>query len=315
MQEQHQGATLGSSCGELSQSVRCQNAHVNGSVNTRGVRSFAASLALHVFVVLGLALATRAPAKNAAHSAASDVAAWSGETFDVADVVRAARRASEPEPERGRPTRTHSPAAPSALPTPPLRPSSASVSAPGKSATLASPSVTDSPAPPGSSVGAAPGAFGAAGLPPGVRNLAAAFCRAIPPATRSDPAWQVLPLGPAGSLRALIVVDDSGRIASAEADPDEHRQSPPAPHMKRLLDKTVMLLGGGAFALSAQTGAGSEKLAIEVELSQRAPSDDAEPGHMMSQGYRAPTLATPGHAYFTLGSGRHFEARVTIVRE
>jgi len=73
------------------------------------------------------------------------------------------------------------------------------------------------------------------------------------------------------------------------------------------------LLGAGAFALSAKTGAGMEKLLLEVELSERAPSEDSAPTHMTSQGFVPPSAGRPGRAHFTLGSGRHFEARLTIV--
>jgi hypothetical protein len=173
-------------------------------------------------------------------------------------------------------------------------------------------------APPGPAESAQPaasgvGAFGAAGLPPGVRQLPAAFCRAIPPATRADPAWQTLPLGSAGSIQIVIEIDESGKIVSAEPDPAKHRLRAPEPHLKRLVDRTVLLLGAGTFALSAKTGAGIEKLLLEIELSQRAASEESAPTHMTSQGFEPPSANRAGRAHFTLGSGRHFEARLTIV--
>jgi hypothetical protein len=56
-------------------------------------------------------------------------------------------------------------------------------------------------------------------------------------------------------------------------------------------------------------------LRISVTLSQREPSqaEGRKPGDALAFGRDWPTLAVPGRAYFTLVSGRHFEAQIAIV--
>jgi hypothetical protein len=83
-----------------------------------------------------------------------------------------------------------------------------------------------------------------------------------------------------------------------------------------LVKRTIALLQAGRFALTSAPGlAGRERLRIEVTLSQREPLDHPgdDPHHALNLGHDPPTASEPGKAYFTLASGRHFEARVTIV--
>jgi len=144
--------------------------------------------------------------------------------------------------------------------------------------------------------------YGAAGLEPGVRNLAKAFTRAIPASSDRDPIWSSLPLGPAGSLKVSIAIDGDGRIDSVEVL-GKVRPS----HLVRLVDKTVLLLRGGQFALSREgTSAKTEILELEASISMASSSDDP-----MEKGNRPPTPGHPGRAFFRQ-SGRTIEVRVSL---
>ena len=71
----------------------------------------------------------------------------------------------------------------------------------------------------------------------------------------------------------------------------------------------------GRFALAkGDATAGRETLLVEVSLSEREPLDTegANPDHGARYGFKPPRPSRPGHGYFTLNSGRHFDAKVTI---
>ncbi len=152
--------------------------------------------------------------------------------------------------------------------------------------------------------------YGAAGAGRGIRILAPAFTRAIPAAVSADLTWSRLPVGVAGRLAITVTLDDEGKI-TAVAIPDEAVDP-----LRALVDRTMALLRAGRFALSPSGGAGEQRLDIEVELSQRAPIEHGhgKPTDALELGHRAPTSTQPGKAFFTLASGRHFEARITVVR-
>jgi hypothetical protein len=153
--------------------------------------------------------------------------------------------------------------------------------------------------------------YGAAGLPPGVRQLAPAFTQAIAAATNRDPYWAELPFGNHGSARVVIDVGEDGRITLVERD---GAQTLPPP-LERMLKRTLLLLRAGRFALSRRgSGAGRESFEIEVTLSQIPPpeGDWDDPGHTASIGFTPPKPGRPGRAYFVHGSGRRFDAKVTL---
>jgi hypothetical protein len=55
-------------------------------------------------------------------------------------------------------------------------------------------------------------------------------------------------------------------------------------------------------------------LKIQVTLSQVSPPEGEwdSPGHTAAMGFVPPEPGTPGRAYFVHGSGRRFDARVSI---
>lgn len=154
------------------------------------------------------------------------------------------------------------------------------------------------------------GQFGAEGLPSGVRRLAIAFTRAVPAATSRDPIWSSLPVGNAGSVRVEVRVNDEGRIVHTET-----LGPTPAPeHLARLLQRTVLLLQRGRFAVSGVSAGDLEVFRIDVKVSMKEPADGFEAGQVVRLGFEPPDANGRGTAFFTLGSGRHVEAAVRVER-
>jgi len=159
---------------------------------------------------------------------------------------------------------------------------------------------------------AATGAFGSEGLPPGVRSLPSAFARAIPPATGADPIWQSLPTGTQKPFILAIEVDAEGHIASAKILGAHDGEDTP-PQFEHLRQRVIALLGGGLFALQNNGSAGRDLFRITITLSDRAVKDESEPAQLVERGFDPPRGNAPGRAYFTLASGRHFEAKVEVL--
>jgi hypothetical protein len=158
---------------------------------------------------------------------------------------------------------------------------------------------------------AATGALGSTDLPPGVRSLPSAFTRAIPPATGADPLWQTLPAGKQHPFTVAVRVDRDGHIQESKIVED-HEGTPPEQFV-HLRERVLALLGAGSFALQNNVSAGSELFRITITLSDRAVKEESEPAELVERGFDPPRGTQAGRAYFTLASGRHFEARVELL--
>jgi hypothetical protein len=159
----------------------------------------------------------------------------------------------------------------------------------------------------------AAGTFGQEGLPPGVRRLGYAFTRAIPAATPADAAWRELPAGHVGTIRIELQVDETNHLGALkhwQARPGE--PAPPAV-LERMVERTLLLLRAGQFALSGFNQPGSERLIIDVHLRDDAPDEEAST-EVVNKGFDGATPNHPGKAHFRYGTGRTFEAKVTIVQ-
>lgn len=189
------------------------------------------------------------------------------------------------------------PKAPPRKPKPPPPSRAASPASPGaETATNASPSS---------------GTFGQEGLAPGVRRLGYAFTRAIPAATPADAAWRELPSGHVGTIRIELEVDENNRLGALkrwQGRPGE----PPAPAvLERLVERTLILLRAGQFALSGSNQPGSERLVIDVYLRDEAGEEDAG-DTVVQKRFEGASPGHPGSAYFRYGTGRAFQAKVTV---
>jgi len=156
------------------------------------------------------------------------------------------------------------------------------------------------------------GAFGSDSLPPGVRSLPGAFARAIPPATGADPIWQSLPAGTQRPFILAVEVDADGHIGSAKIL-DGHEAGETPTQFEHLRQRVIALLGGGLFALQNNGTAGRDLFRITITLSDRPVRAESEPAELVERGFEPPRGNAPGRAYFTLASGRHFEAKVEVL--
>jgi hypothetical protein len=156
------------------------------------------------------------------------------------------------------------------------------------------------------------GSYGAQGLPQGVRRLGYAFTRAIPAAGPAERAWLELPSGEVGTIGIELRVDEAGQLGAAKRW--KVRPNGPAPpvELERLVERTLLLLRGGQFALSGSNQPGTERLLIEVVLHDDAATDEAAGSNVVEKSFEGARPGQPGRAGFRYGTGRRFEARVTI---
>lgn len=288
------------------------------------VTSLLGSLGVHACVALTLLLAVR-PAVPRAPSDSPRADTWAGNAVEVDAVATPNTVASLPSGAAANPASTAAdspepaPAATQAATalssTPNFAPKStteALVRHVSKASPRARAVVATEASSGGVSAASASGAFGGEGLPPGVRSLPSAFTRAIPPATGADPIWQTLPVGPERPFTIALEVDANGHISSAEVL-QEKDGTPVETQATHVRERVVALLGGGVFALQSDVGAGRVLLRITITLSDRAVHDEDDPAQLVERGFEPPRGATAGRAYFTLASGRHFEAQVQVL--
>jgi outer membrane biosynthesis protein TonB len=301
----------------------------------RSLGALIVSALLHVAVALGIAASSKASAARVRDEVARPDA-WAGNTFEVDALLAQAAVPTAPEPKEPAPAQAAPPPpAPAEIKQPvkvkPARPAPAPAAEREPEPSEGPPPGDRSPAPERSEASVrrearntrpdegdsgaaaapseAPATYGAAGQAAMERSLAKAFTRAIPAAISKDSIWSELELGPAGASKIEITIDEEGKIASADPERPQPKQ------LKRLLDRTLILLRAGRFALSRGEGAGTETLELEATISELpAKADESmNPRDPVQLGFEPPTGEKPGRAFFTLASGRHVEIRVRLV--
>jgi len=317
------------------------------STSTTQLTSLLGSVGLHVCAVVVLVLVARKPPAVPVPASRERADAWLGASAVEVDAVATpeatpniANAASSPEsnPEPAAAAATEPAAAAGTDPATPEAPEAKPQRPPIEHQAEAQPAAKPRPPRPrprprqAASVGAgiaaaktaptdgshdantpaATGAFGSEGLPPGVRSLPGAFARAIPPATGADPIWQSLPAGTQKPFILAIEVDAEGHIGNAKIL-GAHDGSEIPPQFEHLRQRVIALLGGGLFALQSNGNAGRDLFRITITLSDRAVMEDSEPAQLVERGFEPPRGNAPGRAYFTLASGRHFEAKVEVL--
>lgn len=307
------------------------------SASAAQISSLLGSVGLHLGVVLILLLAARKPPPLPAAAPRDRPDAWLGASAVEVDAVATpeatpniANAASEPESdsppaaaaaasEPATAAVAPSPAAPpehqtdaESVPKPkPIRARPRKQAKPSAAiAAAATPAAAEGSH--DANTPAATGTFGSEGLPPGVRSLPGAFARAIPPATGADPIWQSLPTGAQRPFILAVEVDAQGHIANAKIL-DAHDGNEIPPQFEHLRQRVIALLGGGLFALQNNGVAGHDLFRITITLSDRALKDEVGPAQLVERGFEPPRGNAPGRAYFTLASGRHFEAKVEVL--
>jgi hypothetical protein len=319
--------------------------HLLQPLNTTLKSFLALSLTLHAGI--GLLAATSAPKEPPAAPAPPDRWAGSGVEVDALPLPHpvshsepaaepAARQAPAPEPERpaaARP-RPAARAAERAEPAPERAPrpaentpntaenapsaadarASRTRSSPANERAAATPAAPQASATASASAPETPGgAFGASGLPPGVRHLPNAFTRALAIANRGDRRWQALPIGRTGEARVRLAVGEAGELGELEFA-DERERDALSPVVRRLLDNTVLLLKAGRFSIDPKRlSAGVARLRVLVEISEREGANpEGDPSELFGVAWEAPRRDKPGKSGFILNSGRQVTAWVWI---
>ena len=295
--------------------------------------SLLGSLGLHCCIVVGLLLVARKPSALA-HLPQDRPDSWLGNAVEVDAVAApettpnianeaiasppaepnapalATQAAALPEPTPQKPSTK----ALEATARPPAAPPATSKRQAARTRVSANPSPTQAVGD-GSheaTTAAATGAFGSEGLPPGVRSLPSAFTRAIPPATGADPIWQSLPLGRQRPFTLSIEIDAQGHIGNAQILGARDGSDVPV-QFEHFRQRVIALLGGGLFALKNNATAGRDLFRITITLSERGVPDESASADLVERGFDPPRGSSAGRAYFTLASGRHFEAQVEVL--
>jgi hypothetical protein len=145
----------------------------------------------------------------------------------------------------------------------------------------------------------------------GVLSLGYAMARAISHAAPADAAWRELPVGHVGTIRIELAVDESHHLGEARrlrAKPDE--PTPPAV-LEGLVERALLLLRGGQFALSGSRQPGVEQFTIDVAIRAEV-TDAAGADAVVQTGFSGATPKRAGKAYFRYGTGRAIEAIVSV---
>jgi hypothetical protein len=118
--------------------------------------------------------------------------------------------------------------------------------------------------------------------------------------------WAKLSTGDAGTLRAVLHVDESGHLGEAEAV----GQDPPKA-LLNVLRRTVVLLQAGTFAVrGSAVSAGKETIELKAAVSDET-DDGTEGGRdKLAFSYEGGR----GKASFTQAGGRHVEVTVRVVK-
>lgn len=298
----------------------------------RSAPALLVSLLLHASLPLVPLVAMYGHAAPPALKALPNSVAMVGNSIEVeaptperAATPGAAQPAPEPEPVDVKALPTEAPAEPVAKPLPvevvekaapvvslprPPKPPAAAKPAKPPSAVARSAATAGSEAP---TTGApAAGTFGQEGLAPGVRRLGYAFTRAIPAATPADAEWRELPVGKVGTIRIELEVDENNRLGAMKQWQGRAGEPAPPAVLRRMVERTLILLRAGQFALSGSNQPGAERLVIEVQLRDEAAEGEGE-SVVVQKGFDGASPGHPGRAHFRYGSGRSFEAKVTIV--
>ena len=117
-----------------------------------------------------------------------------------------------------------------------------------------------------------------------------------------------------GALPAFVLavqVDVEGHIGSTQIVGKQDGLVPE--YVDHFRQRVIALLGGGLFALQNNGTAGTDLFRVTITLSDRAVKEESEPAELVERGFEPPRGNTPGRAYFTLASGRHFDAKVEVL--
>jgi hypothetical protein len=185
----------------------------------------------------------------------------------------------------------------------PLAP--ANSTAPGAESTAVAPSPSAS----SGAVTASGEAFGAVGLPPGVRYLPKAYTRALPQGSWGLAGFRTAPIGKFCEARVAIAVAEDKSLGTLEV-PDELERAALPGLCKTMFENAHRLVSNGEFSLDPKTlTSGVLRLRIEVVVSDGEALPEGDP---QMWDYIDPSPGKRGRGTFVLPSGRRVDAFVNI---
>lgn len=187
------------------------------------------------------------------------------------------------------------------------------------SAKATTPSAESTAAAPSSSMTTSTGtmsgeAFGAVGLPPGVRYLPKAYTRALNQGSWGVRGFATVAAGKLCDARFAIAVGADRRLGDIEY-PDESARDAVPPLCRTMFENGLLLVRGGEFSLDPKTlDAGTMRLRVRVEISEGAPPPncDGDPSKMCSESQETPAPGRRGRSTFILNSGRRVDAFIDL---
>ena len=183
------------------------------------------------------------------------------------------------------------------------------------SATGTAPSGESAGAAPSSSVATSTGtstgdAFGAVGLPPGVRYLPKAYTRALPQGSWGLAGFRTAPTGKLCEAHIAIAVAGDKSLGALEVPDELERASLPA-LCKTMFENAHRLVSNGEFSLDPKTlTSGVMRLRIEVVVSDGEARPEGDSKEMWD--YDPPSPGKRGRGTFVLISGRRVDALVDL---
>jgi hypothetical protein len=152
-------------------------------------------------------------------------------------------------------------------------------------------------------------AFGAVGLPPGVRYLPKAYTRALPQGSWGLAGFRTAPTGKFCEAHVVIAVAEDKTLGALEVPDELERASLPA-LCKTMFENAHRLVSNGEFSLDPKTlTSGVMRLRIEVVVSDVEALPEGDP---QLWNYDDPLPGKRGRGTFVLPSGRRVDAFVNI---
>jgi hypothetical protein len=153
-------------------------------------------------------------------------------------------------------------------------------------------------------------AFGAVGLPPGVRYLPKAYTRALPQGSWGVAGFRTAPTGKLCEAEIAIAVAEDKSLGALEV-PDELERAALPGLCKTMFENAHRLVSNGEFSLDAKTlVSGVVRLRIEVVVSDGEARPEGDSKEMWD--YHPPSPGKRGRGTFVLISGRRVDAFVNI---
>jgi len=161
----------------------------------------------------------------------------------------------------------------------------------------------------GSSAGEA---YGAVGLPPGVRHLPTAYARAFPQGNWGVAAVRSAPVGKLCDAHIQIAIHEDRSLGAVEY-PDERERDALSPLCRTMLENAHRLVARGEFSLDPKTlTTGVLRLHIEVEVSEGEARADLDPSGLWDVSNDTTTVVKRGKGWFILNSGRRVDAFIGL---